>query len=427
MKMTCVDKMRVVHIATTDFGGAALGLLNLHEALLSLGVESKVLVAQKTTNMDSVVCMEPNHNLFHWSSNKLIRKVQKIMRRRGKLLTKVEQWDTQINKASDNHKPICFTSPFTCYDIAKHPLVIDADIVHLHWVGNFLDYPSFFYAVNKPIVWTLRDENPGLGGFHYTSDKNNFDNYYNNIEETFLETKRKVLLPYNNLTLIALSDVMRSFCTNVDYLKNKKVVKIYNPIDGTHFNLIGRKNAREALGIPGDSLIISFVSVSLKDHRKGLSQLIKAIKLLNKPVKLLCVGINDFFTEKDSDIVCYGLIENTQLLSLIYSASDVFVTLSSQESFGKTTIEAMLCGTPVISTATGIAPEVIDEDSGSIINDVNPQEIAFAINKASQRDYNGLIIREKAIRLFDPKNIAQQHKELYSSLIRDVARKTNNY
>ena len=411
--------MKVVHIATTDHGGAALGMINLHEALLTIGVESRILVAQKTTHLDSIVCMNPNHNLYRWSNNRIIRKIQKVMRHRGKWLTVVERWDKQIEKSSANHSIVWYTSPLSYYDLSKHPLVIDADIVHLHWVGNFLDYPTFFNGVNKPIVWTLRDENPGLGGFHYTSDKKDFVQYYNHIEESFLEIKRQALLQRDDITLIALSNAMKSFCSKVDYLKNKKVVKIYNPIDGAQFNLIDQVKAREALNIKGDSLVISFVSVSLKDRRKGLAQLIEALELCDKPVKLLCVGINDFFAEKAPNIICFGIIENSQLLSLIYSASDVFVTPSSQESFGKTTIEAMLCGKPVISTATGIAPEIIDEDSGSIINSTEPTEIAHAINEVSKRSYDSAAIRAKALQLFGPISIAQQHIDLYNSLLHE--------
>lgn len=408
--------MKILHIATTDFGGAALGMLNLHKALLSLGIQSNILVSQKTTNLNSVVCMAPNHNLYHWSPNRIVRKVQKIMRRRGKWLTEVEKWDNQIHKASVKHSDVCFTSPFSNYDLSKHPLVINADIIHLHWVGSFLDYPTFFSNVKKPIAWTLRDENPGLGGFHYTSDKNKLGIYYSHIDEAFLEAKRNAIRSCDNITLIALSDYMKSFCSTIDFLKNKNIVKIYNPIDGTQFNLIDRNIARDILNIQNNSLVISFVSVSLKDHRKGLAQLVSAIKLLNMPVKLLCAGKNDFFSEKDSDVICFGPLENTQLLSLIYSASDMFITPTIQESFGKTTIEAMLCGTPVISTATGIAPEVIDEKSGITINNTDPQTIARAINILYKKKFDRTEIRSKAIQLFDPVSIAQQHINLYNSI-----------
>lgn len=412
--------MKIVHIATTDFGGAALGMINLHEALLSLGVESNILVAQKTTQLDSVVCMKPNHNLYQWSNNRIIRKGQKIMRRRGKWLTMVEKWDKEIEKKSLNHPSLCFTSPFSNYDISQHPLVSEADIIHLHWVGNFLDYPTFFAKVNKPIVWTLRDENPGLGGFHYTSDKKEFNKFYIHIENTFLEEKRKALFLRDNITLIALSEAMKTFCSSVDFLKNKETVKIYNPIDAELFSAIDKNIARKALNIDNNTLVLSFVSVSLKDHRKGIKHLVEAIKSLDYPVKLLCVGINDYFVDSHPDITCYGPIENTQLLSLIYSASDIFVTPSQQESFGKTTIEAMLCGTPVISTATGIAPEIIDEDSGLIINSTEPTEIEHAIKEVSTRGYDGAAIREKALRLFDPNSIAQQHKTLYNSILKSA-------
>ena len=88
--------MKVVHIATTDFGGAAQGMLNLHFALLNEGVDSTILVAEKTSNIESVYRMEPNYQLFIWSRNRLIRKVQKILRKRGKLKTTPEYWYDRI-------------------------------------------------------------------------------------------------------------------------------------------------------------------------------------------------------------------------------------------------------------------------------------------------------------------------------------------
>lgn len=408
--------MNVIHIATTDFGGAAQGMLNLHYALLERGVNSKILVAEKTTNIGSIYKMEPNFQTFKWSRFNLIRRIQHSFRKRGKLKTVVEYWNDKISiiNAPDS---ICYTSPFTNYDITQHPLVKEAEIIHLHWVGNFLDYTSFFRKTNKPIVWTLRDENPGLGGFHYTSDKNNYGSYYDHIERHFLETKRISLIHKSNITLVALSDVMKSFCSKVDFLANKRIIKIYNPINCKTYNCIDHQVAKKVLNIEDDAFVVSFVSVSLKDHRKGLTKLLDAINQINKSIKLLCVGINDFFDKEHSNVVCYGRIENQQLLSIIYSASDVFVTPSLQESFGKTTVEAMLCGTPVISTKTGIATEIINEDCGIFIESVDTKDIIDAINLISERQYDRNNIQKRASSLFNPSIIAKEHIELYNSIL----------
>ena len=409
--------MEVVHIATTDFGGAAQGMLILHYALLERGVDSKVLVAEKTTNVESVYKMEPNYQLFNWSKNELIKKGQKILRRRGKLKTTSEYWLDKIRLVDTPDHNICFTSPFSQYDITQHPLVQQADIIHLHWVGNFIDYTSFFNKIKKPVVWTLRDENPGLGGFHYLSDKKTHGHYYAEIEDSFLSTKKNAINGFDNLTLVALSDKMVDFCHNVDFLAHKNITKIHNAIDGSVFHCIDRTTARKALNLNIDSTIVSFVSVSLKDHRKGLLELMEAIKTLPKRVTVLCVGINDFFSNSEESVTCYGSVENNDILSLIYSASDIFVTPSHQESFGKTTVEALLCGVPVISTPTGIAPEIINKENGILLQNTTPQEIAQAILTALDTKYDREDIRNGAISLFNPARIVEQHMGLYKSLL----------
>ena len=53
----------------------------------------------------------------------------------------------------------------------------DRDIVHLHWISFFLDYPSFFQSIpdHVPIVWTLHDTNAFTGGCHFVSECDNFE------------------------------------------------------------------------------------------------------------------------------------------------------------------------------------------------------------------------------------------------------------
>jgi glycosyltransferase involved in cell wall biosynthesis len=405
--------MKIVHVATTEYGGAGIGLLNLHRALLACGEESSILVRNKTLADDTIQQMQPNFHLFRWSKNRWIRIIQKVLRKKGKCKTVVEQWDEAIKKASIGHQSICYTSPFSNYDITEHPLVKDSDIVHLHWVGNFLDYQSFFTKINKPVVWTLRDENPGLGGFHYVSDRFDYGDYYEETERNFFQVKRDSLLNKENVSLVALSEVMNAFCNHVDYLANKKVVKIYNPIDGEAYYSVDKRIARKALGIDDEVLTVSFVSVYLSDHRKGLSALLSAKGFVDKRMRILCVGKNDYFTQADDDIICFGSVENTKLMSLIYSASDMFVNPTRQESFGKTTVEALMCGVPVVMTKEGVAPEIINDTSGYIIDDLNPQTIADAITYVSDKKYDRERIREAAKVLFDPQTIANEYIKLY--------------
>lgn len=129
------------------------------------------------------------------------------------------------------------------------------------------------------------------------------------------------------------------------------------------------------------------------------------------------MGKDDLFSSIPDNVICYGSVENSNLQSLIYSASDVFVCPSRQESFGKTIVEALLCGVPVIATRVGVAPEVIDETCGCLIENTNPDTIASAIHEMSEKTVDRGMIRKKAVSLFDPIVIAKQHIEVYEEAI----------
>ena len=206
---------------------------------------------------------------------------------------------------------------------------------------------------------------------------------------------------------------MKVYCDHVDYLANKRIVKIYNPIDGDAYYSIDKWVAKKALGIDDEVLTVSFVSTYLSNHRKGLSILLLAQKYIDKPMRILCVGRNDYFTHSYNDVICFGSVENTKLMSLVYSASDMFVNPTTQESFGKTTVEALMCGVPVVTTKEGVAPEIINDTNGYIIDDLNPQTIADAITYVSDKKYDRERIREAAKVLFDPQTIANEYIKLY--------------
>ena len=65
------------------------------------------------------------------------------------------------------------------------------DIIHLHWIGGFVDIPTFFKHVKKPIIWTLHDMNPFQGGFHYKDDVLNYKTYISKFDDRIIEEALK--------------------------------------------------------------------------------------------------------------------------------------------------------------------------------------------------------------------------------------------
>lgn len=409
--------MKVVHIALTDSGGAGIGMMNLHHALLAQGIDSKVLVAIKRCNEAEVVAMPPN--LHVWGKRGWLQRLQRAACRMGVCFTPFDVWHRRVYKVRKQHPVSIYSMPITQYDVLHHPLVKAADIIHLHFVDDFVDFSTFFARVAKPVVWTIRDESPMLGGFHYATDKAKLSAYYGPIEQAFVNIKRKAIEQCKQLHLILLSHATQAFCPKAYFLASRPQQIIYNPICASDFRPIDKTTARSKWGLHPDDVVIAFVCTHLDEERKGFDIVIEAIKLLNNPhLKLLCAGQANaqLIQRLPNNVICLGAINDKQQLSALYSAANLYVNTSAQESFGKTIVEALFCGTPIVSTAVGIAPEVINKRNGVICPTHSPRAIAQGITQVLASTYDSNAIRQQVLQRFDVKVIAQQHKALYEAL-----------
>lgn len=408
--------MKILHIALTDGGGAGMGMMGLHHALSAKGIDSRVLVAHKRSEDERVVEMQPNLHL--WSSSKCLRFLQRAACRIGVCFNDYDRWHHRIYNVR-KHNPAFFTQPFSQYDVLGHPLAKEADILHLHFVAEFVDYSSFFPRVEKPVVWTLRDESPGLGGFHYQEAKQRLYAPYASLEDAFLKIKRNAISNCHTLHLVSISNIVKAFCQSIDHLASLPNTVIPNTISPTHFRLFPKAEAKQELGLPADAIVLSFVSCSLSEHRKGFDIVIEALKILNdKRIHLLCVGKRDGTIAETSNTHFFGSVSDASFLSTIYCASDFFINVSVQETFGKTIVEALYCGTPVISTPVGIAPEIIKTHNGRLLSSRSAEALARTIKDVLESSFNPpSAIRQEAINLFGAERVAKQHISLYSSLM----------
>lgn len=409
--------MKILHISTYDFGGAGLAALRLHKSLLSQGIDSNMLVMQKTTDLDSVYVATPCGRYdFIPSKNRLFRHFQTIMRGHGKMLTRLEYYKRQYYSKLSSQK-IFFTFPITQYDLAENPLVKEADIIHLHWIADFLDYESFFGKVNKPIIWTFHDYNPFMGGFHYFSTRTKFYFSLKNIEDDFINIKSSSIKSISNLTLVAISDEMKSKMHSSTLFASNNIYEIYNSIDPEIFGIIDKSIVRKIFHIT-QNVVFLFVSLFLEDPIKGLEKAIASLEKLNIPDSiLLCVGqgkppVSNIVTIRKFDSV------PPELLQLFYSSADYLLFPSSEESFGQTPVEANSCGTPVVAFPVGVVPELINDTNGVICKDFTVEALSYGIKTAMSRQYNAQIIRQSVIEKFSPKKIVSQFIDLYYQVLK---------
>ena len=407
--------MKVVHLALTDGGGAGMGMMNQHRALRAMGIDSRVVVAQKRTADPWVAAMQPN--LHIWGRSRVMRLLQRAACRWGICFNDYDRWHHRIYQVRKKH-PADFSQPFSQYGVLQHPWVAEADIVNLHYVSGFLDWPTFFGQVRQPVVWTLRDENPGLGGFHYEEALRRCGAPYAALEEAFIGVKRRALRQCRHLHLVSLSHLMQQFCARVDFLAERPNSLIPNTLSPENYRPVHRDEARMRLRLQPDDRVLAFVSCHLAEERKGLALLLQAMRLLGDDrLTLLCVGRGEVPDASPLRVVNLGPMADPGALSSVYAAADAFVNASSQESFGKTVVEALYCGTPVVSTPTGIAPEVIDSSNGVLCLQRTPEALAEAIGEVLRRSYSSSDIRRKAVEQFSPQGVAARYAQLYQSIL----------
>lgn len=412
--------MKILHISTSDSGGAGLAALRLHKALASQGIDSKMLVSQKLSDGENVfVATECGLNKYIPPKRKILRKYQKIMRRRGKYLTRLEKIRQEIG-ALQSEYPAFYTYDISSYDLASHPLVQEADIIHLHWVQDFLDFETFFAKVNKPIIWTFHDLNPLYGGFHHYRLREKYYEQYKSVEDYLYSIKKKSLCNYPMLSVVALSSEMNRLISSHEIYKNRTIFQIPNCIDGSQFTRFDKSIVRKMMGIDGYDKVFLFVNSYLNDSEKGLAELADALSSLSiKNALFVCVGQGQAPRLPNMDVMRYNPVHDSVWLSMIYSAADLLLFPSFQECFAQTPMESMCCGTPVLMTPVSGSGDLIDGSNGIICSGFGELSLKEGIESALKTTFDPEIVRNSVIDKYSPAKIAGQYIEVYNTTLKD--------
>lgn len=138
--------MKVVHVSVADTGGAGLCAYRICKAQREIGIDAQLVVLYNKQK-ESFVHKTGGVTYFLHSS---LRKIKKLFHIAD---------EVNMCRALGKQNGATYTLPLSPIDITKLDVVKNADIVHLHWIGGFLDYPSFFAKMsNKTIVCTLHDQ-----------------------------------------------------------------------------------------------------------------------------------------------------------------------------------------------------------------------------------------------------------------------------
>ena len=151
--------MKILHVNYSDsIGGASIATMRIHQNLLKKKIESKLLVLDKNINDKNIFgpnkSFEKIYNDFKISLTRYLNRKVTLSTNRGSL---------SFNYFNTNY----------LNKINK----IEADIVHLHWIGNEMISISQLKKINKPIVWSFWDMWPINGAEHYSDNLRNVEGF----------------------------------------------------------------------------------------------------------------------------------------------------------------------------------------------------------------------------------------------------------
>lgn len=273
---------------------------------------------------------------------------------------------------------------------------VNPHIIHLHHLhGYFINIEILFGYLSKlkiPIVWTFHDCWAFTGhccyyemvGCHkWQTECSNCpqikeypqswlkDNSYQNFID-----KKRIFNSLHNLTIVPVSNWLGGEVSK-SFLKNNKIEVIRNGIELDVFRFLD--TGRKKRTVNSNEKIVLGVA-SPWNERKGLKYFIELSKILPDSFKIVLVGLNKSQIKKlPSNIMAFERTSSTASLAEFYSMADVFVNPTLDEALGLTNLEAMACGTPVITFNSGGSVEAITEKTGLIVKQADVDGLYKAI------------------------------------------------
>ena len=275
----------------------------------------------------------------------------------------------------------------------------DPDVIHLHNLhGYYINIDVLFRYLaeaKKKVIWTLHDCWAFTGHCAYFSyagcekwksgcfecpQKKEYPKslIIDNSKKNWI-LKKELFTSIEDMVLVTPSKWLASLVKE-SFLNKYPVEVIYNGIDTDVFKPT-KSDFRTKNGLEDKKIILGVASVW--DRRKGLYDFIKLSELLDDTYKIVLVGLsNEQMNGIPEKILGIPRTNSATELAEIYSAADVFVNPSVEETMGLVTVEAMACGTPVITYNLTAVPEVVCEKCGYTVS-ASVDNIFHSINRCN--------------------------------------------
>ncbi|MFA0079699.1 glycosyltransferase family 4 protein [Vibrio artabrorum] len=406
--------MKILIVNATDLkGGAARAAYRLHKGLISQGIDSTMLVQNKSSD-DYTVKVAP-----------------------GKVSALVSKFRPFIEGLLTNSSRL--KGAFSSARIPSGKLInfineLNPDIVHLHWINDGMIRIEDLKNINAKLVWSLHDMWGFTGGCHYSkscvlyrekcgnchflkdkSEKDQSRSVYNRKLKTYSQ------LP--NLSIIGLSKWMEKEARTSKLFSGCNITNLPNPINVSTYKKLDKQYCRKVLNLPADKQLVLFGAMgATSDERKGFNELFKSLDHVNADdIELIVFGASEPEVSQSFPFpVRYmGLLNDDWTMAVLYSAVDVMVVPSLQENLSNTIVESLMCCTPVVGFDIGGNSDMIEHlDNGYLAKELDINDLANGISWVLNNG-DDLILpsNNKAIDKFSEETVVPKYIKHYRELI----------
>ncbi len=278
------------------------------------------------------------------------------------------------------------------------------DVIHIHNIhGYFLNYKILFeYLAKKniPVVWTVHDcwlytghcyHYAGVGCRKWMTQCEHCPQtrafpaslLLDRSRQNYVD-KKKAFASLQNLIIVTVSEWMKGEMSH-SFLKDCRYQVIHNGIDLDVFDVQSDDNAvREKYNLGNKKIILGLASIWCRE--KGWDDFVEMSRMLDEDEVIVMVGVSEEQQKMlPENIVAIRRTENVRQLAELYSAATAFVNPTWQDNYPTVNLEAIACGTPVVTYRTGGSVEAVTEGTGFIVEQGDIKGLLEAVRTVAER------------------------------------------
>ena len=346
-------------------------------------------------------------------------------------------WHGINTRIFDNH---CLCSVYATKKLVDKIKQIKPDIIHLHNIhGYYLNMKILFDFLKNntiPVVWTLHDCwsftghcvhfdfigcNKWITGCYKCPQKSTYpvSRILDQSRRNY-KLKKQLFNGLSNMTIVPVSYWLGELVKN-SFLNKYPIHVIQNGVDIDVFHpVIKTDTIKNKYNIENKFILLGVAGTW--STRKGLNDFIKLDSIIDHNVfEIVLVGLNKHQIKKlPKCIIGIERTENVNELAALYSAADVHISCSVEETFGLTILESMACGTPVVTYNCTAITELVDNETGFIVERGDLESIKKSIMEIKEKKkshYTDNCLK-KVMALYNCKDRYKEYIDLYNQLIK---------